>query len=64
MGNVYCHEWDKFFDGVARCYQRHKNGDRYIMKNVDAVRSRNIPVRHIEQGNPLGFSSHRGSPEQ
>jgi hypothetical protein len=36
-------------------YEWHKDGKRYVMKNVDADRSRDIPVWSIEEGNPLGF---------
>ena len=53
--SVYCHRWIDFFDGVEHCYEWHKDGKRYVMKNVDADRSRDIPVWSIEKGNPLGF---------
>ena len=55
QGSVYCHMWTDYFDGVERCYEWHKDGKRYVMKNVDADRSRDIPVWNIEKGNPLGF---------
>ena len=55
QGDVFCHMWTDFFDGEEHCYEWHKDGKRYVMKNVDADRSRHIPVWSIEKGNPLGF---------
>ncbi len=55
QGNAYCHTWTDLFDGVEHCYEWHKDGKRYVMKNVDVDRSRDIPVWNIEKGNPLGF---------
>ena len=55
QSNVYRHTWIDFFDGVEHCHKWHKDGKRYVMKNVDADRSRDIPVWSIEKGNPLGF---------
>jgi hypothetical protein len=54
--NVYCHEWDQYFDGVQRCYQWYKEEareGRYMLKNVDADRSGNIEVWIIRPGNPF-----------
>ena len=53
--DTFCFEWIDFFDGVEHCYQWYQHGSRYVMKNRDADRSRNINVWSIEQGNPLGF---------
>ena len=54
--DTFCFEWIDFFDGVEHCYQWYRHGaDRYVMKNRDVDRSRNINVWSIEPGNPLGF---------
>ena len=53
-GDTYCNEWVTYFSGVRRCYQWLRDGDGYLLKNVDAYRARNIQGR-IEKGKPKGY---------
>ena len=56
-GNVYCHDWDQYFDGVQHCYEFYKleRSGQYIMKNVDTDRSGNIEIWEVIQGNPYNM---------
>lgn len=53
---IYCHEFTDFLEGVERCYQWYampdysKGKGRYVMKNVDAFRIRDLHVWQIEPG--------------
>ena len=53
--NVYCHEWDQYFDGVQHCYEWYKENltGHYLMRNVDADRTSDIEVWKVRQGNPF-----------
>jgi hypothetical protein len=42
QGDQYCIQWKVFFDGVRRCYEWHKDGGEYELKNVDAYRTANM----------------------
>ena len=53
-GDNYCNEWVTYFSGVRRCYQWVRQGDGYLLKNVDSFRVRNIQGR-IEKGKPKGY---------
>ena len=53
-GDNYCNEWVTYFSGVRRCYQWVRQGDGYLLKNVDNFRVRNIQGR-IEKGKPKGY---------
>ena len=53
-GDNYCNEWVTYFSGVRRCYQWVGDGDRYVLKNVDKYKARNIQGR-IEKGKPKGY---------
>ena len=53
-GDNYCNEWVTYFSGVRRCYQWIRQGDGYLLKNVDSFRARNIQGR-IEKGKPKGY---------
>lgn len=53
-GDTYCNEWVTYFSGVRRCYQWLRDGDGYLLKNVDTYRARNIQGR-IEKGKPKGY---------
>ena len=53
-GDNYCNEWVTYFSGVRRCYQWVRQGDGYVLKNVDAFRARDIQG-HIEEGKPKGY---------
>jgi hypothetical protein len=53
-GDNYCNEWVTYFSGVRRCYQWIRQGDGYLLKNVDSFRVRNIQGR-IEKGKPKGY---------
>ena len=48
---IYCHEWFRHFDATRRCYQwfRAKQG-RYVLRNIDTFRVRNIDVWRITPG--------------
>jgi hypothetical protein len=50
----YCNQWVTYFSGVRRCYQWVRQGDGYLLKNVDSFRVRNIQGR-IEKGKPKGY---------
>lgn len=56
-GNVYCHTWDQYFDGVQHCYELYKvaRSGEYIMKNVDVDRSENIEIWKVILGNPYNM---------
>ncbi len=49
---VYCHEWTLHFDSTRRCYKwfRAKRQGRYVMKNIDKFRVRDIDVWRIKPG--------------
>ena len=53
--NVYCHEWDQYFDGVQHCYQWYKQArsGRYVMTNVDDDRHADIEIWEVKKGNPF-----------
>ncbi len=53
-GDNYCNEWVTYFSGVRRCYQWVRQGDGYLLKNVDSFRVRDIQGR-IEKGKPKGY---------
>ena len=53
-GDTYCNEWVTYFSGVRRCYQWVGDGDRYVLKNVDKFKARDIQGR-IEKGKPKGY---------
>lgn len=53
-GDNYCNQWVTYFSGVRRCYQWVRQGDGYLLKNVDSFRVRNIQGR-IEKGKPKGY---------
>jgi hypothetical protein len=53
-GDTYCHEWFTYFSGVRRCYEWIPDGERYVLKNVDAFKARNIQGR-LEKGKPKGY---------
>jgi len=53
-GDHYCNEWVTYFSGTRHCYQWIDHGDRYVLKNVDAFRGRDIQG-HIEKGKPKGY---------
>jgi len=53
--DIYCNEWDSFFDGVQRCYKWYKTERGYILENVDAFRTQPLVIFGIKKGNPLGF---------
>ena len=53
-GDNYCNEWVTYFSGVRRCYQWVGDGDRYVLKNVDKFKARDIQGR-IEKGKPKGY---------
>jgi hypothetical protein len=56
-GNVYCHRWDQYFDGVQHCYEFYKveRSGEYIMKNVDVDHGENIEIWKLIQGNPYNM---------
>jgi hypothetical protein len=53
-GDNYCNEWVTYFSGVRRCYQWTRDGDGYVLKNVDKFRARDIQGK-IENGKPKGY---------
>lgn len=53
-GDNYCHEWVTYFSGVRRCYRWVRDGDGYVLKNVDRFKARPIQGR-IEDGKPKGY---------
>ncbi len=53
-GDHYCNEWVTYFSGTRHCYQWLSHGDRYVLKNVDTFRGRDIQGR-IEKGKPKGY---------
>ena len=53
--DIYCNEWNSFFDGVQRCYKWYKTERGYILENVDAFRTQPLVIYGIKEGNPLGF---------
>ena len=53
-GDNYCNEWFTYFSGVRRCYQWIPQGNRYLLKNVDEFKIRNIQGR-IKKGKPKGY---------
>ena len=55
--NIYCHEWDQYFDGVRLCYEWYKleRSGAYVMRNVDADRAGDIEVWEVILGNPYNM---------
>jgi hypothetical protein len=53
-GDKYCHLWFTYFSAVRRCYTWNRQGDGYVLKNVDAFRARGIQGR-IQKGMPKGY---------
>lgn len=53
-GNSYCNEWDRYFGGDHRCYQWHRQGDGFILENVDSFKTQPIRGR-IVKGKPKGY---------
>jgi hypothetical protein len=48
---LFCQQWAQHFDGERRCYRWvPAPRNRYRMLNVDAFRTREIPVWRIEPG--------------
>ena len=41
-GDKFCQRWVEFFGGDRRCYQWYRAGDRFLLKNVDSFRTRDI----------------------
>ena len=44
----FCQEWFEFFGGDKRCYEWYRAGDEFLLKNVDAFRTRDIRGRIIQ----------------
>lgn len=53
-GDNYCNQWVTYFSGVRRCYRWIRQGDGYVLKNVDSFKARPIQGR-IEDGKPKGY---------
>ncbi len=53
-GDNYCHDWVTYFNGEKRCYRWYRNGETYVLKNVDAFRTTDI-IGKIKPGIPKGY---------
>ncbi len=50
----YCHDWVTYFNGEKRYYRWYRNGETYVLKNVDAFRTTDI-IGKIKPGIPKGY---------
>ena len=53
-GDSYCNEWVTYFGGDHRCYQWHRQGDGFVLENVDSFKTQPIRGR-IVTGKPKGY---------
>ena len=53
-GDVYCHDWVRYFGGTRRCYKWWQRKNDYLLENVDAFRIQNLNGT-IQAGRPAGF---------
>ena len=51
----FCQQWIQFLNADDRCYRWYRQGDRYVMRNVDTFRTIDITVWRITEGNPRNF---------
>lgn len=53
-GDKYCNQWVTYFSGVRHCYRWIRDGDGFVLENVDSFKGRPIQGR-IEDGMPKGY---------
>ena len=53
-GEKYCNEWFTYFNGTRHCYRWVRNGDGYVLKNVDSFKG--LPIQgRLKKGKPPGY---------